>query len=619
MQKLTAFLEQYVQWMAVGLGAVAVLLMAYFYLVRPPVTVKVASKELTPGQIDAEIVKGPVRQIEDSLKKTSVPESLGKRIDVVTPIEEMARGSEVIAYDPRQRPPRGRVIKDPKDPEPPDPTVLVKVLPEDGAFPAPKVIAVKQGRTTVVVPDLKASRKSEDDTTGQARLVSKEEDVDWISVGFQVDPLQLAKVFEGPEFAELIKEQPDRLQTAFLRTELLRQEKLPNGAWSKPVVIKPLRNNDLLAYPGEDGSMRQKMMYLIAAEQNAGMIVQPPFYEYVAGTEWRPPGETVEAGTGTVAPVAPTPVPYPDPTARGNRRSRRGGTGAPGVPMPPGGVYPGAGMYPGRGGMPYPTGPAGHGATDAARMYQQQGRGGVRPPAGGMGAYGNVGRMPYPRGAYPGVGGRGAMPMPAPGAGAYGGFQGFGGSGGGGLFDPLELADQGQIIEIIAHDETVQPGKTYRYALRYYLKNPVFRQRDIAAANVLEQLALTSARSDWTKPVTITPRVVFYLANVSRDNAEFDVFTWNKGSYRRKKVRAEPGDVVGATGWSLADVRRKGNDSFVIVMDAGGKSTRRTLTDDRENPVYLKLMDDIEAAEATAAADAGPIGRRAGALRTRTR
>ena len=60
MEKVTAFLEKNVQWLVLGLAGVVFLLMTWMYVVQAPVKVPVAGKELTPGEIDAATVSGPV-------------------------------------------------------------------------------------------------------------------------------------------------------------------------------------------------------------------------------------------------------------------------------------------------------------------------------------------------------------------------------------------------------------------------------------------------------------------------------------------------------------------------------------------------------------------------------
>src|SRR5215510_13617216 len=51
MQKLTNFLEQHVQWVAIGLGGLFALWMAWGYLINSPASVQVDGQPYTAGQV----------------------------------------------------------------------------------------------------------------------------------------------------------------------------------------------------------------------------------------------------------------------------------------------------------------------------------------------------------------------------------------------------------------------------------------------------------------------------------------------------------------------------------------------------------------------------------------
>ena len=54
MQKTLDFLEQHVQWLALGLAGLVLLWVTYAYVLTP-VTIKVGSRELTPGEVDVAV------------------------------------------------------------------------------------------------------------------------------------------------------------------------------------------------------------------------------------------------------------------------------------------------------------------------------------------------------------------------------------------------------------------------------------------------------------------------------------------------------------------------------------------------------------------------------------
>ena len=73
MQKTLKILEQYVEWIAVGIAAAFLGWMIYSYVVKKPVVSSVAGTELTPGEIDQAIKDGPVIKLQTAMQSNSVP------------------------------------------------------------------------------------------------------------------------------------------------------------------------------------------------------------------------------------------------------------------------------------------------------------------------------------------------------------------------------------------------------------------------------------------------------------------------------------------------------------------------------------------------------------------
>ena len=74
-------------------------------------------------------------------------------------------------------------------------------------------------------------------------------------------------------------------------------------------------------------------------------------------------------------------------------------------------------------------------------------------------------------------------------------------------FDPAQLTVD---VDVIAYDETAEPGKTYRYQMRYHILNPI-----LGAINLVknpaqaQKFSLASNPTDWTLPVDVPPAVTF--------------------------------------------------------------------------------------------------------------
>jgi hypothetical protein len=116
---------------------------------------------------------------------------------------------------------------------------------------------------------------------------------------------------------------------------------------------------------------------------------------------------------------------------------------------------------------------------------------------------------------------------------------------------------------------------------------------------VADRFAIFSAFSDPTPAVDIEARVKFWVQNVTnsrgRPQVKFDVFTDNPAGKKKELVTAEPGDDIGASGWTVVDVRAdaKGGQSstYVLVSDSNGHVVRRDKLNDDKDPDHLKMLN----------------------------
>jgi hypothetical protein len=169
----------------------------------------------------------------------------------------------------------------------------------------------------------------------------------------------------------------------------------------------------------------------------------------------------------------------------------------------------------------------------------------------------------------------------------------------GGSFAVEELTGN---LFVWAHDDTVEPEKTYRYQMRYLLKNPLYRRtQQVNNPAMARTLAITSAPSKWTEPVTIPPtRSFFVSAGVApgMSTVKFDVFRWQEGAWHQKGFTVTPGDMIGLTddgtnfetGWTLVDLKTDPVrlDPRVIVADPEGNLMPRTFRDDSADEIGFK-------------------------------
>jgi hypothetical protein len=167
-----------------------------------------------------------------------------------------------------------------------------------------------------------------------------------------------------------------------------------------------------------------------------------------------------------------------------------------------------------------------------------------------------------------------------------------------------------------AHDDSVEPGRTYRYRVTYTIRSPLFGAGNFCnPPKLADTLALTSPPSAWSKEVRIPLRTSFYVASNPSSNGmvRFEVFTWQGGVKRGKVFELQPGDIIGGTadgvsfntGWTVVDVRNDPikQNPVVLIADPKGQIAKRDYFTDQNNPDYKN--DKAAAANANAAASAG--------------
>ena len=98
-----------------------------------------------------------------------------------------------------------------------------------------------------------------------------------------------------------------------------------------------------------------------------------------------------------------------------------------------------------------------------------------------------------------------------------------------------------------AHDETVEPDKTYRYQARYVLKNPVWGMRNAVGNPALaQQFMLISQASEWSEPVTAPQISRFFVAagvGPKSQNVKMEVYRWQNGKWNMATFMVAPGDA----------------------------------------------------------------------------
>jgi hypothetical protein len=195
-------------------------------------------------------------------------------------------------------------------------------------------------------------------------------------------------------------------------------------------------------------------------------------------------------------------------------------------------------------------------------------------------------------------------------------------------------------VAVWFHDDSVQPGKTYRYRMRVKLWN-----RYVGRRGVLREPALadqTVIAGDWSLPsaaVTVAARRHFFVRSpvFGEPAANVEVFAWHKGYWLKEDFKVRVGDTIGApltvktpetdadgktkkeqvdfsTGAVVLDLRadepvqlrreagrsgefayREAKSLVIVYLDPVDGQVRERLAElDKTDPQYKKLKDEWE-------------------------
>lgn len=634
MEKVLELLEKHVQWLAIGLAGVFVVIVSWFYLIQTPVSERVGTTTVNPGTVDPVIQSGSAKRLQDAVDAEVTPAVVFKSGNGANTPDPLAAWTDVLASNQPVTPlaatawsstpgegvvSTGNVVRGPEDRAtgvpvitfgriiPPTTTGKTAVLIPLRNAPVPAVPAAG-GRPAAVAPvkpvtpakpKLFDPNETAGGPTAGAAVVPvpagfKQEDRIWVRALYSLPTLDLPQ-----EYSRLLI--PLTYKTTILRAELWRQEKLPDGTWSPAAVVPGLANSTIPAMPAE-GNNAAMAAYLKWAQGDGAnaQILHPLFYDRVLGDN--PWGEDAVANANPA--VAPE-----DPVARkarlaaektaaeekrksdlekrkadaaaakARRDANRKGSGSKGGG---GGAIGGGG-----GGMRLVDDP------DFQGPFAQASPGGL---PGTPGLPGIPATPPPMEPGTPGEAGSGLPPTtPLPPA----------------QFAPTDLAVD---TDGWAFDDTVQTGKTYRYQVKWAILNPLFGFQNVAVDTKFEkQFAIWSElkAEGWGSEVTVSSLTNFFVAKAWNSNKagkdiSISVFKWQAGKWQSETFTVVPGEMVGAmkdgvdysTGYTLVDVRYDGdrvsndNRTTALLMGPDGKIVTRSPAADKINPVYIQLTGE---------------------------
>ena len=610
MDKALEILEQYCQWIAVGIGGLFLGLMAWTYGLMTPVSVPDGSSTVTPGEVDDAVNRRFAQDLKTAIDNTSVPTPPADKATILTtgdigtlPPPTLA-GLSVLAFDSRpaeikklQEDNAGvALVRVTQLPTVPPSTVSEALAKRATIDPAVQNVAGQPPVTPAAAP------AGPSGTPVAPKLV----DINYARISYTIDPAEIDKAFAAQKV-------PNNLTTSVLAVQLMRQEQKPDGTWTDAVAVSTAKVS-APTWQAPDANVvgpAAIAQFRTWAENGDGQtaILRPAFY-------------TVTLGEGPWDPSMDDQLPKYDPKAvqkeleekRKAEQEKRKAATPPRTTTPPrtstprrgGGGGGGAGGY-----MPdtaNPTRPADLGALIDAYPVQ------AAPPANADGAGAAVPTPPAV--VAPGQGQPPAdKPLPVAPAFAPSGVPAFLGW---------------------AYDETVVEGHTYRYQVLYSLRNPIYDTNLGNPPALGQQFAITSTIDEnaWSQPVEVKPSAEYYLSTNNwqsvqntPDKIKIAVFKWALGKWQSETFEVRPGDKIGGTSKAGVDFNTNATvvdlrydtrgvsassglagRSYVLLLTADGRLVEREPTADRSNNRMLQLQQAIQVAQSAATAAGGAAG-----------
>jgi hypothetical protein len=547
MQKTLDILEKNVQWIVLSLAALFLVWAAYAYLLTPPATVKIGNHLVTPGEVSLEVqntAKGLDRQIKEN-KPVTFPTP-----DLVTDWQHHITNpfaTQLAVNYSGSLPDMGGTVKEgPGGPTGP----YIAQLP---SAPAPDLLPTMVGLSTVDPTTPNAPQNAAPIGGAQQVAQPQSKDTAWVTVPAVLKAAAFKKAMLAPFKGAPPNPALDPLyNTTILQVVLERQQSNgvdANGAPTFPANVQgtvteigPLTADKSFVQrlPDPSATTDAGYQFIQWAQENQQLVASPSFYRGEKGDVWQAPQLPVsDANGGQPAPgVEPgVPAPATEPNATPPAQAP--------TPTPP----------PNAAGMKYPD--ASYAPFDPAR----------------------------PRGQFP-FGGNGRFIPPPPGA------AGNGNANGNGIINLFNLTTD---ILIWANDETAAPGQTYRYRVKYVIKNPIFAEENMGPKNLIDQLAIHSAASTWSEPVKVPSMTKFWVASTpQRDYAPFDVFQYKDGDWKATKPKLGPGDEIPGTDLTMVDVRSNETNhqqKYVLLTTNTGEMLRRDVDKDTSDPDHAAMVN----------------------------
>ncbi len=593
MNKFLELLEQHIQWIAIGLGGLFFLWVVWGYVITPPVTQVVPSiGSVTPGTVDAEVEKD-AKKLEGKIKDATV--RTPKQAAKTNPLEGFVRDMQGLTPPPATIA-QGSFSGIPLDVKGPiDPGVIpelhvVKVLPAvPPAYMMPGA-GIKPARVLAIVGPVGVGQPNQPQAPAGAALAvpANAKDVNYIRGEYKIDPADI-----DAEFAKV--EIPNGQQTMILEVQVWRQEMQTDGSWTKPTQVNALDNGiKRWPVPSKDAGFQALGQFeaWFGSPQGQADLLRPPFYQVLVGEgPWDAP-QTLDDAKAAVNTLNAA-----DRAARDAENKARLDQRRQNQPPAQPEFNPGERPRVRRGGnnefqVQDPTRPNRLAELAGLELAQiDPRRQAAIDEEAGMG--GAPDGQPWQQPGQPAQPGVGQPNMPA-------------------LPQAVFLPKGTPPIFGWFFDTDVKEGRTYRYQVRYAIKNPMWQNNQVADLKLANQFALWSelAEKAWSEARTIETSTQFFIADRSwqptsvPNSVRIEVYKWTAGKWQNRVFQVGIGDSIGweeanvqfKTSSTLVDVRfdERNEKAFILVLGPDGHLHERDPLTDRQDPdrAALKLLVD---------------------------
>lgn len=588
--RILAMLEEHVEKGILGLAVLFLVAMVWMYLVRSPNRIEFQGRELGPREL-AQAVYEEAQGLENRLRGATAPEpqveKFAERLRALHERGVLASAEPTRPPLPGELPlsaPLGRPIRIEGLEELEGRRGTVAII-----TPGPPSSSVfESGRSEVVrepLDVLSLAKLGPGALRGPAPAQPQQEqpktaEVSWVTLAAYYDSEADAQRMKQAGYASY------RTRVYLAGTEIQRQELQPGGIWSDWQTVQVTEAMPRLNLPKPDfdprtGRLRNRAeiaRVFQAVQQLQPLIAEPPFYVVRSGDEWQIPElpdleePQLASGRGFVAGGMPlaggrgpaVPAPQPPPAEAGRSPGLRR---PPAPPAQPGGRFTGTG---GRGGAPG-TGGAVFGGprqpseadlrreqTRQYRQYLEQARqaakdknwASVRELASRMLQLDKVSKRfrrqaeqilaKAERELAGGAGGRGGRFTPT--------RSGDGRSRREMILPALLRNRETGEVAVWFHDDTVQPGRVYRYRMRVLLWNRYLGvPRPLKNPEDARKVVLAGQWSEPTEPLEVRALSYFFVQGRKSGEpaARVEVWRLHKGAWLKQSFDVAVGDVVG--------------------------------------------------------------------------